>query len=116
MLFVITKAALVILAGVYAIRASSYFFEDAPFEPLMLVAAFAFVLSVVLFYRPPIASGLWLYAVVALCAIGVLANAMLYFAPDKTHSDAINLSFSAISIAGWAIVGASYASLFFKAQ
>ncbi len=115
MLFVIVKAALVILAGVYAIRASSYFFEDVPFEPLMLVAAFAFVMSVIIFYRPPTFIGPWLYTVVGLCAVGLVANAVLYFSPDESHGDAINLTFSAISIAGWTIVGASYASLFFKA-
>jgi hypothetical protein len=116
MMFVLAKAALVLLAGVYAIRATSFLFLDEPFEPLTLVAALAFVVSIIVFYRPPTAPGLWLYVVVALCVIGAAANALLLVAPDESHRDPTNLVFSAISIAGWALVGLSYSLLLLRAR
>jgi hypothetical protein len=111
-MIVVAKACLVLMAGIYAIRATSVVFNPQPFEPLMLVAAFAFVMSVVIFYRGPTEVGPWLYTVVALSVIGVIANSMLFFAPDESHKDLTNLTFSALSIVGWAVIAFSYASIF----
>lgn len=113
MMFVITKAALVILAGIYAMRASSVLFHPSPLTPLMLVALFAFIMSVVLFYRPPTVQGWWQYSVIALCVVGVGANVMLFVAPDAEHNDPTNLTFSAISVIGWGIVALSSVLLTF---
>jgi hypothetical protein len=113
MMFVVTKAALVILAGIYAMRASSVIFQPSPFTPLMLVALFAFIMSVVLFYRAPAVQGWWQYSVIGLCLVGVAANAMLFLAPDAEHSDRTNLAFSAISVVGWGVVAFSTAMLSF---
>ncbi len=106
-MFVVTKAALVILAGVYAMRASSIIFTRGEFTPLWFVALFAFVMSVVLFYRMPTVQGWWQYAVIGLCLVGVAANAMLFLAPDAEHGDMTNLTFSTVSVVGWRIVALS---------
>jgi hypothetical protein len=113
MMLIIVKTALVVLAGVYAMRASSVLFSPEPFEPLMVAAALAFVLSVVLFYRPPIAVGPWLYTAIFLCVVGAIANAILFFAPDNSHSDITNLTFSAVSIVSWVVVAISFSRVLF---
>jgi hypothetical protein len=101
MLIVVSKTVLVILAGVYAMRATGVIFHPQPFQPLMGVALFAFIMSVVLFQNPPTSPGWWLYTVIALCLFGVAANTMLFFAPDAAHSAPTNLAFSAVSMVGW---------------
>jgi hypothetical protein len=107
MMYIITKVALVILAGIYAMRASSIVFVREPLTPLWFVALFAFAMTLVLFYRTPTVPGVWQYTVIGLCLIGVAANTMLYFAPDAAHSSPTNLAFSAVSIVGWGIVALS---------
>jgi hypothetical protein len=114
MFAIITKSALVVLAGVYAMRATGVIFHPQPLQPLMGVAAFAFVMSVILFQSPPTAPGLWLYTVIALCLFGVAANMMLFFAPDAAHSSPTNLAFSAVSIVGWAIVALANVAVIFN--
>jgi hypothetical protein len=106
-MYIIVKIALVMLAGIYAMRTSNALFHPAALSPMWFVAAFAFVMSLVLFHRPPIVQGWWQYSVIGLCAFGVVANGILFFAPDAAHSDPINLAFSAASIIGWALVAAS---------
>jgi hypothetical protein len=101
---------LVILIGVYAMRTASVIFIREPFDPLMIVAAAAFVFSLCVFHQPPASSGKWSIAVVVLCAIGCVANIFLFLKPDKAHSDPTNMTFSAVSVIGWAIVGL-YAAL-----
>jgi hypothetical protein len=103
-MIVITKIALVILAGIYAMRASSIVFLPTALTPLWFVALFAFVMALVLFYRPPIVQGWWQYTVIGLCLVGMAANAMLYLAPDAEHADSTNMAFSAASVVGWGIV------------
>jgi hypothetical protein len=110
-MLIVTKLALVMLAGIYAMRSTSIFFHPEPFEPLMIVAALAFLLSVFLFYRPPTAPGWWQFTVIGLCVAGVLANGFLYFAPDASHASPTQLAFSACSVAGWLIVALSAALL-----
>ncbi len=101
MLMVISKTVLVVLAGVYAMRATGVIFHPQPFQALMGVAIFAFVMSVVLFQNPPTVPGWQLYTVIALCLFGVAANTMLFFAPDAAHDTPTNLAFSAVSMVGW---------------
>jgi hypothetical protein len=112
-MLVVTKIALVILAGIYAMRASNALFDPADLQPLTFVAAFAFVISIVVFYRPPTVQGWWQYTVVGWSLIGVAANAILYIAPDASHSTPTNLAFSAVSVVGWAIVALSAVLLTF---
>ena len=106
-MFVITKSAIVILAGIYAMRSAGIVFRDDAFTPLWFAALFAFILLIILFYRPPTVQGAWQYTVIILSLVGVAANAMLYFKPDAAHADPTNLAFSALSIAGWGIVALS---------
>jgi hypothetical protein len=113
-LMIATKVALVILAGVYARRASNTLFHPQPFTPLWGVALFAFVMSMIMFYNPPTARGVWLYTAVGLCLVGVAANTMLYFAPDAAHATPTNLTFSAVSIVGWAVVAIGFAARLFE--
>jgi xanthine/uracil permease len=113
MMYLVTKAALVILAGVYALRASSIVFQPGPLSPLWFVALLAFVLTLVLFHRAPTVTGWWQYTVIGLSLIGVFANAMLYLVPDAEHNNPTDLAFSAVSVAGWAIVALSSVLLTF---
>jgi uncharacterized membrane protein len=110
---IVSKTALVVLAGVYAMRASGVLFHPQPFQPLMVVALLAFIMSVVLFQNPPTVAGWWLYTVIGLCCVGVAANAVLFFAPDAAHNTPTNLTFSAVSIVGWAIVALANVSVAF---
>jgi hypothetical protein len=104
MFLILSKAAIVMLAGIYALRSSSVIFVRQPFQPLMIAAVFAFLLLLTIFYRAPTKPGMWLYTVVALCAVGALTNAMLYFKPDAMHSDPTNMAFSAFGMAGWGLL------------
>jgi hypothetical protein len=113
MFLVLSKAALVMLAGIYAMRGSSVLFVRQPFQPLMIVAVLAFLFSVTLFYRAPTKPGAWLYTVLALCLVGVVANGMLYFKPDASHSDPTNLTFSALSIVGWGLLAIYFGAKLF---
>jgi hypothetical protein len=110
MMYVLTKATLVVLAGVYTMRATNVMFNPESFNPMSLVAMFAFVMSFVLFNRLPTAPSIWAFTVVGLCLFGVVANSLLYFRPDAAHASPTNMTFSAVSIVGWAIV-ALYAGL-----
>jgi hypothetical protein len=101
MLMIVSKTVLVVLAGVYAMRATGIIFHPQPLQPLMGVAAFAFVMAVVLFQNPPTVPGWQLYTVIGLCLFGVAANTMLFFAPDAAHNTPTNLAFSAVSMVGW---------------
>jgi hypothetical protein len=114
MLVIATRVSLVILAGVYAMRASNVLFHPQTFQPLMGVALFAFIMSLVLFHNPPTTPGWWLYTVIALCLVGVAANAMLLFAPDKLHNSPTNLAFSLVSVIGWAVVAIGFAAKIFE--
>jgi hypothetical protein len=91
-------------------------FQGGAFSPLWFVALFAFVISLVLFYRMPTVQGWWQYTAIGLCLFGVAANAMLYFAPDAEHSDPTNLAFSAFSVVGWGIVALASILLTFGAS
>jgi hypothetical protein len=105
---VLSKIALVVLAGVYALRASNVLFHPQPFQPLMAVAVFAFVMSLLLFRRPPTAPGWWMYTVIGLCLVRVAANTMLFVAPDALQSSTTDRAFSLVSIIGWAIVAVGF--------
>lgn len=104
MTFLVTQTALVLLAGVYAIRSTSWIFGADPFEPLFLLATAALGLTVFLFYRMPRQRGAALYAVIALCVAGFSVNALLLFAPSGVHDNPTNTVFSALCMAGWASV------------
>jgi peptidoglycan/LPS O-acetylase OafA/YrhL len=107
-LMVLSKTVLVVLAGVYAMRASNVLFHPQAFQPLMGVALFAFVMSVLLFHRPPTGPGWWMYTVIGLCLVGVAANTMLFVAPDALHNNPTDRTFSLVSIVGWAIVALGF--------
>jgi hypothetical protein len=113
MLLILSRTALVILAGVYAMRATGVLFHPQPFQPLMVVAALAFVMSIILFQAPPTVPGWWLYTAIGLCVVGVIANTLLFFMPDAAHNTPTNLAFSAVSMVGWAIVAAANAVILF---
>jgi FtsH-binding integral membrane protein len=104
MTFLLTQAALVLLAGIYAIRATSWIFGADAFEPLFLLATAVLGLIVFLFYRMPRERGAALFVVMALCVAGLSVNALLLFAPSDAHDNPSNAVFSALCMAGWAIV------------
>ncbi len=101
MLSTLAKSALVVMAGIYAVRATDWMVGE-PFDPLFLLAAAVFCLTLVLFYRMPRRAGGWLYSVVALCLVGMCVNGLLLFVPDPVHNNQTNATFSAVCIAGWA--------------
>jgi hypothetical protein len=99
----ITRVALVLLAGIYAMRSSDWIFGSNSFEPLILLAAAAFCLTIYLFFRMPQQSGAALYAVLALCAAGVAVNALLLL-DSGSPEDPTDQIFSLTCTAGWAAV------------
>jgi hypothetical protein len=110
MMYALTRIILVILAGVYAMRSTTVLFHPSTFNPMSLVAVFAFVMSFVIFQKMPTGPGLWAYSLIGFSLMGVFANSMLYFRPDALHAGTTNMTFSAVSIVGWAIV-AIYAGM-----
>jgi hypothetical protein len=110
----LTQTALVLMAGIYAIRASYPLLGHEAFSPLTLVAAMVFLLAVALFHRLRKITGKLLYVVVALCLVGILVNGMLLFAPDGPHASLINTAFSATCVVGWAIVAIAAASKIYR--
>ena len=110
MLLLLSQVILVILAGVYAMRASSVFFVRQRFQLLMVLAALAFLFALVLFHHPPAVAGTWLYVVVVACIVGMIVNGILYFAPDRAHATPTNLTFSAVTGIGWGILAGIYAA------
>jgi Na+-transporting NADH:ubiquinone oxidoreductase subunit NqrE len=111
MFLIFTQLTLVILIGIYAMRASSVLFVRQRFQPLMILAALVFVLALVLFHRPPTEQGAWLSFVVCACFAGAIVNGVLFFAPDRAHGTPTNLVFSAVSGLGWVVLGAAYGSI-----
>jgi hypothetical protein len=111
MLLIVSQAMLVLLVGVYAMRATSVLFVRQAFHPLMILAAAAFVFALVLFHRPPSAVGTWLYVSIAACVLGAIVNAILYFAPDRTHATPTNLAFSASTGIAWAVLAGVYGAI-----
>ena len=111
MLEIVTKSTLVVIAGVHTMRATDVIFYPQPFQPLMAVAAFALVMLIVFFYLTPRVPDPWLYISIALCLVGIVANAFLYFASDAAHGTPANLAFSAVSVVGWTTLVFAYASL-----
>ncbi len=105
---IISKAVIIMLTGIYAMRGSSIIFVRQPFQPIMIAAVFAFMLLVTLFYRAQAKPGAWLYTVAALCVVGMATNAMLYFKPDAAHNDPVNLAFSAFGMVGWGWLAAYF--------
>jgi hypothetical protein len=105
----VTQSVIVILVGIYAIRATYSLLGHENFQPLSLLAAAVFLLVTLFFHRLKMASGLWLYAALVLSAIGLLVNAVLLFSAGREQRDLTHDVFSAICIAGWAIVGVSCA-------
>jgi hypothetical protein len=106
----VSKALLVVLLGIYAIRASDFLFTRARFQPLTFVAAAVVVIALALFHRPPVAHGAWLITAILVCLTAVLANTMLLIQPDEAHSSSIDKAFSAISVAAWSLLAAMYGS------
>jgi hypothetical protein len=108
---ILSQVMIVILIGVYAMRATSVLFVRQRFQSLMIVAALVFAFALVLFHRPPTQAGAWLYFVIAVCVVGVAVNALLYFKPDRAHATPTNLAFSAVSCVGWGVLAGVYSVL-----
>jgi hypothetical protein len=106
----ITQSILVILSGIYAVRASWFIFSGV-FSPLTPVAAIVLVLCLTLFHRPPIEPGIWLYVVLMGCVIGAIANSMLLFSTHEIYSNLTNRTFSIISVASWISLCVIYAPI-----
>jgi ABC-type polysaccharide/polyol phosphate export permease len=110
---VVVQSTLVILAGIYAMRASWFLFAKGAISPLTPVAAAAFVVCVVLFHSPP-KTQIWLAVVAAACMIGFATNAALLFSESAAYQNPTNKAFSALSVAGWAVLAVSYALAWFE--
>jgi Na+/melibiose symporter-like transporter len=110
----LTQTALVLMAGIYAVRATYPLLGGESFSPLTLLAALVFALVVVLFYRLGKSDGKLLYVIVALCLVGMTVNGMLLFAPGGAHANPTNAVFSATCILGWGIVAIAAALKIFR--
>jgi hypothetical protein len=104
MIIVIPKILLVILIGIYAIRTSWFLFSGV-FSPLTPVAAIVFVICLFAFHRPPETTGTWFYSLVAIYVIGAIANASLLFSTAPVYSNTTNMTFSAVSLTCFIILG-----------
>lgn len=106
----IVQSVLVILSGIYVIRASWFIFSGI-FSPLTPVAAIVLVLCITLFHRPPIEPGIWLYVVLMGCVIGAIANGILLFSTHEIYSNLTNRTFSIISVVSWIFLCVIYAPI-----
>jgi hypothetical protein len=88
----LSKAVLVLLIGIYAIRSSWFLFGVV--SPLTPVAMAVLALCITLFHRPPTEIGWWFGAVIAACIVGAIANA-----------DPTNRLFSMISLGAFVAYG-----------
>jgi hypothetical protein len=109
----ITQSILVILSGIYTIRASWFIFSGI-FSPLTPVAVIVLALCITLFHRPPTDPGIWLYVVLVGCVIGAIANSMLLFSPHDAYSNPTNRAFSIISVVSWVSLCVIYAPIFVR--
>jgi hypothetical protein len=100
MIYAMTQATLVVLIGMYAIRASWFLFNGL-WSPLTPVAAACVVLCVYLFHRAPVQPGPYLWTVVAACVVGAIANAVLLTSTAPAYRNATNLMFSGTSAFLW---------------
>jgi hypothetical protein len=99
------KAFLVVLIGVYAIRASWFLFSGT-FSPLTPVAMAVLVLFLFVFHRPPQALGVWFSVCIAACVVGVVANTVLLFVSSPIYNNTVNQAFSVVSLISFLAVGA----------
>jgi hypothetical protein len=113
---VLTQIALVLMAGIYAVRATYPLLGGEAFSPLTLVAAAVFFLIVALFHRLRKISGRLLYVVTGLCIVGMTVNGVLLFAPGASHANLTNSLFSATCVLGWGIVAASSMQRLFRSS
>jgi hypothetical protein len=104
MIHALTQSVLVLLIGIYAIRASWFMFSGSV-SPLTPVAAAIVVLCVFLFHRAPTQAGPLLWSVFAACAIGAIANALLLTSVAPAYRNPTNMAFSALSVALWLALG-----------
>jgi hypothetical protein len=101
MIHTLTQCALVLLIGIYAIRSTWFLFSGGALTPLTPVAAVIVVLCVFLFHRAPTQTSPYLWGVLAACAVGAVANAMLLTSTAPAYRSATNMTFSAVSVALW---------------
>jgi hypothetical protein len=101
MIHALTQSALVLLIGIYAIRASWFLFSSGALTPLTPVAAAIVGLCVYLFHRAPTQTGPFLWGVLAACAVGAIANALLLTSTSPAYRNPTNMTFSALSVALW---------------
>jgi hypothetical protein len=101
----LTQTTLVVLTGMYAVRASWFLFSGA-LSPLTPVAAACVVLCVYLFHRAPTQPGTLLWSVMIACAIGAIANAVLLTSSDPAYRNTTNLVLSGLSTVLWLALAA----------
>jgi glucose uptake protein GlcU len=101
----LTQATLVVLTGMYAVRASWFLFSGV-LSPLTPVAVACVTACVYLFHRAPTQPGTYLWAVMIGCVIGAIANAVLLTSADPAYRNATNLMFSGLSTVLWLALAA----------
>ncbi len=104
-MIILSKALLVVLIGIYAIR-SSWFIFSGNVSPLTPVAAAVLVLRIISFHRLPLEVGTWFYVVIGMCVAGAFANASLLFVSSPIYANPTNIAFSAISLGCFVLLGA----------
>ena len=109
MMHLLTQTALVLMAGIYAIRATYPLLGSEPFSPLTVLAGLVFLLTVALFHRLRKANGKVLYVVVMLCLGGMVVNGLLLIAPGGAQAGLIKTLFSATCVVGWGVIAVAAA-------
>jgi hypothetical protein len=109
MLHLLTQTALVLMAGIYAVRTTYPLLGGETFSPLTVLAGLVFLLTLALFHKLPKANGKILYIVVMLCIGGMVVNGLLLFAPGGAQAGLIKTLFSATCVVGWGVVAVAAA-------
>jgi hypothetical protein len=104
----IAQALLVVLIGIYFIR-TSWFLFIGQFSPLTPVAAIVLFMCLFAFHRPPTTLSLWLWALLAMCVLGAIANASLLFVSSPIYANPTNMAFSMISLGCFILLGGHWA-------
>jgi hypothetical protein len=105
-MMILTQALLVVLMGIYLVRATWFLFTGV-FSPLTPVAALVLVICLVAFNRPPVPGSAWHVAFLAVCVLGAAANASLLFSTAPAYANPTNQAFSWVSLLCFACLAAT---------
>jgi hypothetical protein len=109
----LTQTLLVLLIGIYLVRATWFLFTGV-FSVLTPVAGIVLLVCLSAFNRPPVPGTAWFYVVLATYLIGALANLSLLFSSAPAYSNSTNYIFSWTSMLSFAALSVVHLWLIFR--